>query len=104
MIAPNTEGGQLIKVTLRKKRNKVRIQSAEYALIYRHKAKEGKKINYTIIPVALAEKNDSTETNIPLDAVDYRKMRIFAGNTRAVLNKYNEGVTEYKPLLLLPEE
>ncbi|MDR2086603.1 MAG: CapA family protein, partial [Dysgonamonadaceae bacterium] len=99
MIAPNTEGGQLIKVTLRKTAERVRVQSAEYALIYRHKAREGKKINYTVVPVALAEKNDSLpdKTVIPLNVADYRKMKTFAQNARAVLNKHNEEVWEYKP-------
>jgi poly-gamma-glutamate synthesis protein (capsule biosynthesis protein) len=93
MIAPNTEGGQLVKVTLRKSGDKVRIQSAEYALVYRHKAKEGKRINFTVVPVALAE-----QTVIPLDTEDYRKMETFAGNARRVLAKQNKGVGEYVPL------
>jgi poly-gamma-glutamate synthesis protein (capsule biosynthesis protein) len=99
MIAPNTEGGQLIKVTLRKDEDKTAIKSAEYALIYRHKAKEGQKINFTVVPVALAEKKDSlpNETIIPLNATDYQKMETFAKNARAVLNTHNEQVSEYKP-------
>ncbi|MDR2683428.1 MAG: CapA family protein, partial [Dysgonamonadaceae bacterium] len=97
MLAPNTEGGQLVKVTIQKDPNAVRIRSAAYALVYRHKAKEGKKINYTVIPVALAEKNDSLpgKTLIPLNTEDYRKMETFARNARAVLRKHNEGVGEY---------
>jgi poly-gamma-glutamate synthesis protein (capsule biosynthesis protein) len=104
MIAPNTDGGQLLKVTLRRSLDKVRIQSAEYALIYRHKEKEGTKINYTVVPVALVGENDSSPDNtiIPLNATDYRKMKTFAGNARAVLLKYNEGVPEYKPLFRQP--
>jgi poly-gamma-glutamate synthesis protein (capsule biosynthesis protein) len=97
MVAPNTEGGQLIKVTLQKDKDAVRIQSAAYALIYRHKAKEGRKINYTVVPVALAEKNDTLpgKTIIPLNTEDYRKMKTFAKNARAVLCKHNEGIGEY---------
>jgi poly-gamma-glutamate synthesis protein (capsule biosynthesis protein) len=99
MVAPNTDGGQMIKVTLKKTNDKVSIQSAEYTLIYRHKAREGNKVNYTIVPVSLAEKTDSLSTPaIELDEESYRKMRAFAKNARAVFDKHNVGIPEYKIL------
>jgi poly-gamma-glutamate synthesis protein (capsule biosynthesis protein) len=102
MIAPNTEGGQMVKVTLEKINGKMYIQSAGYTLLYRHKTKGGKKTEYTVIPVGLAEKNSPGDTCIVMDTVSYRKMTQFARNARAVLNKHKQNIPEYKPLT--PEE
>jgi poly-gamma-glutamate synthesis protein (capsule biosynthesis protein) len=92
MVAPNTEGGQMVKVILEKEDGKVRIQSAAYTLIYRHKEKKGNKTDHTVIPVSLVE-----ETVIELDSASRLKMNQFAKNARAVLDKHNVGVPEYKP-------
>ncbi|GHT09283.1 capsular polysaccharide biosynthesis protein [Bacteroidia bacterium] len=99
MTAPNTNGGQMVKVIVEKQDGKIQIKSAEYTLIYSHKAKEKGKLNYTIVPVGPAEKNDSEEkAEIELDTNTYLKMKQFAKNARAVLDKNNKGVPEYKPL------
>jgi poly-gamma-glutamate synthesis protein (capsule biosynthesis protein) len=93
MVAPNTEGGQMVKVILEKEDGKIQIKSAVYTLIYRHKERNGKnKTDFTIIPVSLAE-----EMLIELDSASRLKMNQFAKNARAVLDKHNTGVLEYKP-------
>jgi poly-gamma-glutamate synthesis protein (capsule biosynthesis protein) len=98
MVAPNTEGGQMVKITLEKVNGKVCIRSAGYTLLYRHKTKNGKRTEYTVIPVGSAEKTGTEEKTIEMDAASYRKMAQFARNARAVLNKNNSPVSEYKPL------
>jgi poly-gamma-glutamate synthesis protein (capsule biosynthesis protein) len=97
MVAPNTEGGQIVKVVLEKQNNKTYLKSAEYALIYRHKAKYGDKTDFMVIPVSLAEKTDSSDRIvIEMSPDSYIKMEKFVKNARAVLNKHNENVYEYK--------
>jgi poly-gamma-glutamate synthesis protein (capsule biosynthesis protein) len=98
MVAPNTEGGQIVKITLEKRDNKVCIQSAEYALIYRHKTKIGGKTDYAVIPVGWAEKTASGEATVELDAASYLKMQRFAQNARAVLDAGNQPLPEYRLL------
>ncbi|GAP71358.1 capsule biosynthesis protein capA [Candidatus Symbiothrix dinenymphae] len=95
-VAPNTDGGQLLKIKLKKAWNKTTIQSAEYALVYRHKAKVGDKTNFTVLPISSAEKTGTTPPTIKLDAESYRKMMVFAKNARAVFDLHNEQVAEYK--------
>jgi hypothetical protein len=65
-------------------------------LIYRHKEREGKKINHIVVPVSLAEKTASTpHPAIELDEESYRKMTVFAKKARAIFEKYNVNVPEY---------
>jgi poly-gamma-glutamate synthesis protein (capsule biosynthesis protein) len=99
MTAVNTDGGQMVKVVIEKKEEKIQIKSASYMLLYRHKKKEGEKINYLVIPVTLAEKNDSlpAESVIELDTDSYQKMLLFTKNARATLNKGAASIPEYKP-------
>jgi poly-gamma-glutamate synthesis protein (capsule biosynthesis protein) len=97
MVAPNTDGGQLVKVVLQKENGEVRIKSAEYTLVYSHKAKKGNTVNYTVVPIRLAEKPDavSEKTLTQSETISYRKMKTFAKNARAVLNK-NGNIREYE--------
>jgi poly-gamma-glutamate synthesis protein (capsule biosynthesis protein) len=98
MRAVNTDGGQMIKIILKKDGNKTSIQSAEYALVYRHKAKTADdKIDFTVVPVSLAEKTDSIcQPTIELDADSYQRMMRFSKNAREVFDKHNVQVMEYK--------
>jgi poly-gamma-glutamate synthesis protein (capsule biosynthesis protein) len=98
MVAPNTDGGQMIKIKLKKENDKVSIQSAEYSLIYRYKAREKGKLSYVVVPVNAAEKNDSVSGKplIQMDADSYLKMKQFAAGARKLFNKYNIGVKEYE--------
>jgi poly-gamma-glutamate synthesis protein (capsule biosynthesis protein) len=98
MIAPNTDGGQIVKIVIDKQPFRpARIKSAEYALVYRNKARKGSKVDFSVIPVSKAEKSaDNPKPKIVLDAYSYQKMMEFAGNARRIFNKHNIGVSEYK--------
>lgn len=99
MLAANTDGGQMIKVRLKKEDGQVRIESAGYMLVYRHKERVGNKVDFVVAPVSLAEKHPIQIPEAPLidlDADSYRKMLIFSGNARKVLNKHNVNVPEYR--------
>jgi hypothetical protein len=84
MTAVNTDGGQMIKIVLEKQKDKTVISSCGYILVYTEKKKAGNKIDYSVVPVLSAE----------LDEINQRKMTRFAGNARAIFNKYNQGVAE----------
>jgi poly-gamma-glutamate synthesis protein (capsule biosynthesis protein) len=97
MTAPNTNGGQMVKVIVEKQAGKVQIKSAGYTLIYRHKAQEGGKPNFTIVPVNLAEKVDlSDAAEIELNTDAYLEMKAFADKFRKLLDPYNQGIKEYR--------
>lgn len=99
MLATNTDGGQMIKVRLKKENNSVQIESAGYMLVYRHKEKKENKIDYVVVPVSLAEKHPIQIPEAPLidlDKESYRKMLVFSDNARKVLNKHNVNVPEYR--------
>ncbi len=99
MTAKNTDGGQLVKVVLEKTLAGVRIKSAGYMLVYRHRYREAGRLIYEAVPVSLAENLDYpvlSEGAIELDYESHKKMRFFTRNAREVLNQHNEGVPEYK--------
>lgn len=100
MKAVNTDGGQLIKVILEKDGDEVRIKSAGYQLVYVHKQQNEKKIDYQVIPVSLAENitYPIVDESISLPEEALLKMNVFTKNARSVLNKHNNGVSEYKML------
>jgi poly-gamma-glutamate synthesis protein (capsule biosynthesis protein) len=101
MVAANTYGGQIIKIVVEKAPfRKARIRSAEYALVYRHKARVAGKVDFAVVPVAMAERsyaNDGMEPAIPLGEDDYRMMMRFAGTARDLFGRFNTGVPEYLP-------
>ena len=99
MIAPNTYGGQMVKVVVeREPFRRARIRSAEYALIYRHRERTGSKLDFSVVPVAMAERDE--ETNVPpavvLNREAYEMMMRFATTARDLFGRYNRGVTEYR--------
>lgn len=99
MTAANTYGGQMLKIVLKKAWNTTSIQSAEYALIYRHKAparNRNNKIDFAVVPVSLAEKTDSMPPAIHLDAESERKMLLFSKTARAIFDEHNVQIPEYK--------
>ncbi len=100
MLAENTDGGQLIKITLEKDPDgKVNIKSAGHMLVYRHKESRNGKLFYQVIPVSRAEDvlyPIVEEDQIPLSEDALKKMSVFTKNARAIFNQYNEGIPEYR--------
>jgi len=98
MSAPNTDGGQMILVTLEKTAGKTRIKSCGDLLLYVQQKKVNDKIDFTLIPVSMAEKYpelSSKTDHIDLDSITYNKMMRFANNARNLFRQYNAGVDEY---------
>ena len=98
MKAINTDGGQLISVTLKKTDGKIHIGSCGTILHYTQQKKVNNKIDFTLIPVSLAEKSQTLPTSdfIELDIVAYGKMMRFANNARDLFRQHNQGVNEYR--------
>jgi len=84
MTLVNTDGGQMIRIVLDKQKEKPHIVSCHYILVYVDKKQNGNKTDYTIVPVI-------SEASVTANQI---KMQLFAQNARAVLDKYNIGVTE----------
>ena len=100
MSAANTDGGQMISVTLRKTWGwgKAQIVSCGYYLLYTEQKRVNNKIDFTLIPVSLAEKSDilsSDGNRIKLDSLTYQKMMRFANSARNLFRLYNKEVEEY---------
>jgi len=92
MSAANTDGGQMIMVTLKKTWGKAQIDSCGYYLLYTQQKKAGNKIDFKLIPVSLAER---TGTNhIESDSLTYEKMMRFANRARNLFGQYNANVEE----------
>ena len=101
MKATNTDGGQLMKLTL--SRNEadgvVRINSCGYILHYTYKERNDKSVVYRVLPISLVE-----EYIIPLfrkqihfpDQVSYMKLLKFTNNARKLFAEYNVGIFEYR--------
>jgi hypothetical protein len=90
----NTDGGQMISVTLKKTAGKTQIESCGNLLVYVQQKKICEKIDFTLIPVTLAEKSKNAG-RIKLDSLTYEKMMRFTDNARNLFRQYNEGVDEY---------
>ncbi|MDR0413431.1 MAG: CapA family protein [Dysgonamonadaceae bacterium] len=101
MVAPNTDGGQLIKIVLDKKDGKPVIVSCGYLLIYTEKKRIGLQTDFSIVPVLWTDPLPDKKTFfrppfIPLDSVNYRKMKRFSDGARAILNTRNKGIPEFR--------
>jgi poly-gamma-glutamate synthesis protein (capsule biosynthesis protein) len=98
MKAIHTDGGQMISVTLKKAEKKIQIESCGTILHYTQKKKVNGAIDFTLIPVSLAEKTQTLPNPdfIELDAYTYEKMMRFANNARDLFRQYNQGVNEYR--------
>ena len=97
MSAVNTDGGQMVSVTLKKENGKTQINSCGNLLFYVQQKKVNNSIDYMLIPVMLAEKSDTMlpdANRIELDILTYEKMMRFANNARSLFRQYNEGVNE----------
>jgi len=92
MSAPNTDGGQMISVTLKKTWGKTLIDSCGYILIYTRQKKANNKIDFTLMPVSLAERTGTNQ--VESDSLTYVKMMRFAKNARNLFNQYNVDVNE----------
>jgi poly-gamma-glutamate synthesis protein (capsule biosynthesis protein) len=79
MSAVNTDGGQMIILTLQKNYTKTQIASCKYLLHYTEKTKNGNKIDYSVVPVTESDKTNR-----------------FITNARNLFNQYNEGIEEYR--------
>jgi len=99
MSAANTDGGQMISVTLKKTWGKAQINSCEYHLLYTQQKKTDNKIDFTLIPVTMAEKSGmpaQDANRIKLDDITYGKMMRFANRARSLFKQYNIGVDEFQ--------
>jgi len=95
MSAVNTDGGQMVEVTLEKTDGKTRIKSCGNLLLYvQQKKVSNNKIDFTLIPVSMAEKSAEIG-HIDLNSITYNKMMRFTNNARNLFRQYNEGVGEY---------
>lgn len=106
MRALNTEGGQLIKVTLQKQNDEIFIKSAGYILLYRHEQTCENKTDFQVIPVSLTETTEylPPRYRINLDEIAWKNLSRFAGNAREILNKHNQNVPEYRIRIKNPEK
>ena len=99
MSAPNTDGGQMVEVTLEKTAGKTQIKSCGNLLLYVQQKKVSDKIDFTLIPVSKACRPSldagSDTGRIKLDLITYEKMMRFANNARNLFRQYNDGVEEY---------
>lgn len=92
MSIPHTAGGALVKVVLTKENWRTRITSAHYSLLYTHREPKGEgKISFEVVPA-------SAWSDMPeKDSVsDIYKLREYVKGVRALLDKHNVGVEEYK--------
>ncbi|MDR0680398.1 MAG: CapA family protein [Dysgonamonadaceae bacterium] len=100
MTAPNTDGGQMIKIVLDKEDDVPIISSCGYMLIYTEKKKSGNKIDFSVVPVLWAESSGKIPLFhtpfVRLDSINYLKMRKFADNARTVFNTGNKGIAEFR--------
>jgi poly-gamma-glutamate synthesis protein (capsule biosynthesis protein) len=90
---PNTDGGAILKVHIRKDDAGVGIAWAGYSLIWVYKPKENGKTRHYLLPVADYENNSEK-----LNAAFLKAIQRFANNARTLLNKENIGVGEYRIL------
>ena len=99
MSEVNTDGGQMISVTLEKVDGKTQIKSCGTLLFYTQQKKLSGKIDFTLIPVTLVEESQSMLPNLErfgLDSFTYGKMMCFANNARDLFRRYNIDVNEYR--------
>ncbi|GHT75971.1 capsular polysaccharide biosynthesis protein [Bacteroidia bacterium] len=85
MTAVNTDGGQMIKIVLRKQWNHIQIVSCQYSLIYTARIKNGNYLDYTLIPVL---------SPVELDEANRFRMKRFSDNARKSFEENNRGVFE----------
>ena len=98
MSTVNTDGGQMISVTLKKAAGKTQIESCGTFLFYTQRKKVNNTIDFTLIPVSMAERSQKLlpgVDRIKLDSLTYGKMMRFANNARNLFRQYNIGVNEY---------
>jgi poly-gamma-glutamate synthesis protein (capsule biosynthesis protein) len=86
----NTDGGAILKVSILKDDIGVKITWAGYNLIWVYKPKENGKTRHYILPVADYENTEK------LNATFQKDMKRFANSARALLNKENIGIGEYR--------
>jgi len=102
MKAVNTDGGQMISVTLKKKNGKTQIEFCGNLLVYTQQKRVGNKVDFTLIPVSSAENMNeispaSSDVNkLKLDSSTYEKMMRFANSARNLFRQYSEGIDEYR--------
>jgi len=99
MKAVNTDGGQMISVTLKKADGKTRIESCGNLLFYTWQKKVNNAVDFTLIPVTMAEKSQklpSAPGQIALDSISYKKMMRFTNNARNLFRQHNKDVKEYR--------
>ncbi|MDR2495800.1 MAG: CapA family protein [Tannerellaceae bacterium] len=104
MTAPNTYGGQLVRIRVEKEPfRRARISSAEYALVYVHREPAGGKVDFVLLPVSMAERSEDPQAGAPAIALGqeaYKRMMRFTDTARELFNRYNTGFAEYRPGIL----
>ena len=87
------DGGAMLRLTLVKENNEVRIDHPGYYLTWVYKSViHGKKV-YEIIPCSIAESDNLKGINF----YSRKKMKLFLTDSRALLNKENMNIKEITP-------
>jgi len=87
MSAPNTDGGAMVKLELKKINNITRTSNCNYALTWTSRPAVSHKKNYIIYPVSSVKDSLNTE--------EKRLMNNFTKSARQLLEKHNVGIKEY---------
>ncbi len=86
------DGGAMIKFTLSKRQDKIKITNPGYYLIWVNKTEHQGKTNYCILPCSQIEKNAYEG----LDSTAIKKMDVFTSDSRALFATENINVPEIK--------
>jgi len=86
------DGGAMLKLTLRKENEDVKISNSGYYLTWVSRPKINDKTMYEIVPCADFESNDFYD----LDIGSKEKMKVFISDSRALFEKENNAVLEIK--------
>lgn len=90
--AARKDGGAMLKLTLSKQGDNVKIKNCGYHLTWVHKPKVNGKTKFEILPCKTYEANEYEGLNEEAKA----KMKIFTTQSRKLLNTYNKAVPELK--------
>lgn len=87
MSAPDTDGGVLLKLELKKRNQEVRVNKCSYGLVWTSRPVLSGKKNFILLPAAIPPKD--------ISASEANRLSIFVNNTRAFFSEYNKGINEY---------
>ena len=87
MSKENTDGGAMVKLTLKKRWGITCLDSCAYSLVWTSRPVLSKKKNYELYPASFLTKKLNNEEVKPFSS--------FLKNTRLLFEKYNVGIKEY---------